>query len=343
MPASFRALSVPLLAALCLSVAPAPAWADVPISDSARAHFNAGVNLLQDPDGARYEEAYREFKAAYADSPSWKMLGNLGLAAMKLERDGEAIEAYEKYLSEGGSELDPEERSQIERDLATLSAGVVKLELELPAGASVVDERIPVRERPVLNLYEATEPRLSLGIRAGHHRFTVRLAGHQDAVWEVDARPGSRLTHRFELVPLRSPASDVSDSGLPSSAWSTQKTLGVALGGLGVVSAVVGTVFFFQYKSSNDDAKAVCSGGTACPEGSARRHSDLVDDARSARTFTYVGWGLGAAALVAGGALYFSASSPKAEAQATSTQPHGWSLVPALSPEHVGAHVSGRF
>jgi hypothetical protein len=33
--------------------------AEVVISDDARAHFSAGVNLLQDPDGARYEEAYR--------------------------------------------------------------------------------------------------------------------------------------------------------------------------------------------------------------------------------------------------------------------------------------------
>ncbi|HYJ09195.1 MAG TPA: hypothetical protein VEX18_09295, partial [Polyangiaceae bacterium] len=69
------------------------AAADVPISDNARAHFNAGVSLLQDPDGARYEEAYREFQAAYADSPSWKICGNLGITAMKLERDGEAIDA----------------------------------------------------------------------------------------------------------------------------------------------------------------------------------------------------------------------------------------------------------
>src|SRR6266481_4578482 len=71
----------------------APAFAaDPPVTPEARTHFAAGVNLLRDPDGARYEEAYREFKAAYAASPSYKILGNLGLCAMKLERDGEAIE-----------------------------------------------------------------------------------------------------------------------------------------------------------------------------------------------------------------------------------------------------------
>ena len=74
-------------------------WAaDVPITDEARGHFTSGVNLLKDPDGARYEDAYREFKAAYAAAASYKILGNLGLCALKLERDGEAIDAYEEYL-----------------------------------------------------------------------------------------------------------------------------------------------------------------------------------------------------------------------------------------------------
>src|SRR5215475_15565235 len=85
---------------------------DVQITDSARQHFKTGVAYLKDPDGARYEEAYREFKAAYADSPSWKILGNLGITAMKLERDGEAIEAFEKYLASGGNQIELAERSQ---------------------------------------------------------------------------------------------------------------------------------------------------------------------------------------------------------------------------------------
>src|SRR6476661_7390454 len=64
------------------------------ISAEARSHFEAGVSLLQDPDGARYEEAYREFTAAYQLSKSPRVLGNVGLCAMKLERDAEAIDAY---------------------------------------------------------------------------------------------------------------------------------------------------------------------------------------------------------------------------------------------------------
>src|SRR5687767_14188292 len=161
---------------------------EVPISDQARAHFNAGVNLLQDPDGARYDEAYREFKAAYAASPSWKILGNLGIAAMKLERDGEAVEAFRKYLSEGGTQIEPEERAQFERDAQTLEAGLVRVKIEsVPPGAIVVDERIPMAGGAVINRYGPLSGATDVGIRAGRHRMTARLSGYKDAVWEVDA------------------------------------------------------------------------------------------------------------------------------------------------------------
>src|SRR6478735_11807780 len=63
---------------------PAPA-AEVQPSAEARQQFQLGVSLLQDPDGARYEDAFKAFYRAYELSPSWKILGNIGLSAMKLE------------------------------------------------------------------------------------------------------------------------------------------------------------------------------------------------------------------------------------------------------------------
>lgn len=178
----------------------APAGAEVEITEAARQHFKAGVNFMQDPDGARYEEAYREFKAAYAASPSWKILGNLGIAAMKLERDGEAIDAMERYLSEGGKELPDDEREQFERDLSTLKASVVRVTLmSVPPGAVVTDERIPVQGASITNRYTLEQGQLELGIRTGHHRMVARLDGYEDAVWEFDASPGADQSHTFEL------------------------------------------------------------------------------------------------------------------------------------------------
>jgi hypothetical protein len=186
------------------------ARADVPITDKARESFNAGVNYMQDPDGAKYEDAYREFKAAYAISPSWKILGNLGIVAMKLERDGEAIEAFKAYLNEGGAALESDERAQFERDLATLSAGVVTITITTsPPGAQLIDERLPAQGQPIRNLYEGSALPIKIGIHAGHHRITARLAGYTDQVWEFDARPGGNEAHTFEL-----PAASAGSGGL---------------------------------------------------------------------------------------------------------------------------------
>jgi hypothetical protein len=192
--------SVSALVALGACLTALQAHADVPISDSARKHFSAGVACLQDPDGARYEDAYREFKAAYAESPSWKILGNIGLTSMKLERDGEAVDAYREYLRQGGKEIDADERAQVQRDYDTLIAGLVSVTLEsMPAGASISDERIPVRGDRVLNQYGTLAAPLKVGIRAGHHRVTATLSGYSDQVWEFEAKPGETVSHTFQL------------------------------------------------------------------------------------------------------------------------------------------------
>ena len=65
----------------------APTTAAPAISEQAKRHFNAGVSLLQDPEGEKVEEAYRQFKTAYDLSASPKILGNMGFCAMRLERD----------------------------------------------------------------------------------------------------------------------------------------------------------------------------------------------------------------------------------------------------------------
>jgi len=113
-----RMAAVSGLLASVVALAPgARAADDVVITEEARTHFAAGVALLQDPKAPRYEEAYREFKSAYAASPSYKILGNLGLCAMKIERDSEAIQAYERYLKDAGTDVTSEQRAQVQRDL----------------------------------------------------------------------------------------------------------------------------------------------------------------------------------------------------------------------------------
>jgi hypothetical protein len=173
---------------------------EVKITPEARKHFAAGVALLKDPDGARYEEAYGEFKAAYAASPSWKVLGNLGIAAMKLERDGEAIAAFEKYLDEGKKELDSNERADVERDLNTLRASTAQVVITtVPAGVALSDERTPTQGSAIRNRYQVENGSLRLSVRPGHHLFTASAPSKTAQTWEVDLEPSSTQSYRFDL------------------------------------------------------------------------------------------------------------------------------------------------
>src|SRR6185436_247662 len=105
-------------------------------------------------DGAKYEEANIQFHRAYELVGSWKILGNIGLCALKLERDGEAIDAYEKYLEQGKKDILPDERSQVERDLVALRAQVSRATLQLPgAGGSIIDLRVDARGTKIINRY----------------------------------------------------------------------------------------------------------------------------------------------------------------------------------------------
>jgi hypothetical protein len=247
--------------------ASAPAAGEVAITEKAREHFRAGVSFLQDPDGAQYEEAYAQFKAAYAESPSWKILNNFGISAMKLEKDGEAIEAFEKYLSVGGDQITAEEREQTTRDLQTLKASVVTLTLTASQSGSVlVDERVTNRGETVVNRYSFEGTNLTIRVRPGEHKLIARVAGYNDSVWELSASAASSHEHAFLVekpAEVASGASSTPEDGkpgyrpVPTSVW-----IGVGLTGAFVAGSVVtgllalGKTTTYEQANANGDPKA---------------------------------------------------------------------------------------
>lgn len=242
--------------------------------DDARTHFNAGVALLKDPAKPRYEEAYREFKAAYSLSNNPRVLGNMGFCAMKLERDAEAILAYEQYLKEAPN-LESSDREQIERDLLTLRAGLITVTVESsPAGAVLIDTRVPAQGEPISNFYQGILGRTTLSLRRGHHVIRARLAGYADEVWEFDSDDGDVPPHKFSFVPPVTPVaigerpstaptpnvlalSNADARPIPTSVYVTGTTT-LALGVASAVSGVVALSKKTQYNNANsgDDPEA---------------------------------------------------------------------------------------
>jgi hypothetical protein len=315
------------LSVALLSVAAGPAVAQtaghdsaaaVQITDKARQLFRTGVTLLQDPDGARYEAAYQQFNAAYAESPSWKILGNLGFTAMKLERDGEAIQAFRGYLEQGGEELSDAERGQFQRDLDTLIATASTVTIAgLPAGVRVTDVRIPNSGSDVKNYYQVPDGApLVLRIRSGVHRFEARWDG-QEQTRELSASPGGAHAVAFkslqpepaqgepltppELAPPPAASMPTDDAGFLQSPIPMYVSLGVGAVGIGL-----GVLFLAQRSSATSDADDrfdACLASQACVSSDQSDMEGLDEKAATMGTLSAVSFSVGAVGLGAGVAL----------------------------------------
>jgi len=323
-----------LLALAGVSAFSSPLWAqssEVTITENARAHFRAGVSFLQDPDGARYGEAYHEFKVAYAESPSWKILGNLGITSMKLERDGEAIVAFDTYLKEAGNQIDAAERAQVSRDLDTLKAGVTWVTITSnPVGAAVVDTRLPVAGQAIENRYDSLREPLRIGVHSGRHRITVELDGYQPAVWSFDAK-GGELEYTFELVartvePTLGGGAEAVDKvyerPVPTAVW-----IGVAATGAFTAGAVVTGILALGKHDEFDSATSAADAASAKSSGETL---NLTTDIL-----------MGAAVVAAGttAVLYFT----RPQVEVDPTHDTAFRVSPTMLPGGGGLWMQGSF
>jgi hypothetical protein len=349
-----RLRAILLGSVLTLSLA-APSVAradDVTITPEARSRFSAGVNLLKDPDGPRYEEAYREFRAAYAASPSYKILGNLGLCAMKLERDDEAIQAYEKYVA-WGKALDPAELAQVKTDLDTLKAGVAYLTITSdPPGAKIVDVRLPVRGERITNNYGPITTATRIGVRQGSHQITAKLDGYPDVTWELEAGATEVAPHAFTFkkadvavvpVPVTTPTPiveerpKVAERPVPTGVY-----VGLAATGVFAAAAVVTGVLALGKHSDFDTQNTALNNSQNPGQASSTKSSgetlNVVND-------VCVGGAIVAAGVTA--VLYLVRPTIIREAKAApasgASVASSWRIAPLVSTTGGGLSVGARF
>jgi hypothetical protein len=297
----------------------------------ARAHFEAGNKALQ---ARNWAEAYREFKTAYLITPRWTVLGNFGLAADRLERDGEAIEALEDYLRRGGTDVSKTEELEVLRDINRLRSRIATVTIDASGPFSIVDTRL-LEEGAVVNKYGPHRDRVTLRVRAGRHEFDInRERDSSVATWAVDLAPGDSAAHSFDVTraPVEAPPS------LPAND-NVSHTASYVLWGAGAAAGVAATLIFFESNriqtEADEDFAQRCPGGASDLEGC---ENSTAGDARAAnwRTASLV-TGIGAlGAIVAGTVMYFTAEPHSASSLDEESFVHPW-----LSPTGVG--LSGIF
>ncbi|MDI1448944.1 hypothetical protein [Polyangium sp. 6x1] len=324
-----------------------PAAPEDPNLVEAKKHMEAGAAFYNDPSGHKCEEAYREFKKAFELSGSMNAVKGMGLCAMELERDGEAINLLDKFLEAKGDQLDPADKQQMETDLKALRSAVawVTLKSDRP-GVTITDVRTPARGFPITNRYTIGLTGTRIGIHPGTHEFKASVDGAPDQVWKVEITNGGKYDREFEF-----------DKGKPVTAEGfTEKDLnggedkpveqpsrpvpitvfiaGGAAIAAGVAGAVVGGVLATGAKADFD-----ASNGKANTKAELQTLEDMRSKVVTLNAVADVCFGLAAAGAVAATVLFVL----RPEKKPAEPPKESFAFAPWATPQGGGVMAVGTF
>jgi tetratricopeptide (TPR) repeat protein len=305
----------------------------------ARERFDRGVTAFND---RRFADAANEFNAAYQISPVYGLLYNIGQVSAALGNSVEAVDAFEKYLAQGGAAIAESRRTEVQAELEIQRARIGTISLSVqPDGAEIrVDSKV-VGKSPL------KEP---LRVTAGKHAFVMLAEGYAAQARELDVAPRTQmeLEVRLEMAhgdngvavpPPSSSAQVVPPKGEPASATTpvgttamhnepillsppvsdrensvgnvqrglgyTVGAVGIALVGSGVVLAIAGA-----NQASTAQTRMTSASDSHDPAAWDRAHSDL-NSAKSLNRLGLEGVGLGSAFIIGGGLLVLTAPSAR--------------------------------
>lgn len=157
--------------------------------------FQRGVKFHKD---AEYQAAHIEFKRAYELAPNYRVLYNLGQTSRELKDHAGALRYFERYLAEGGKEIDAKRRRDVEQWVAELRPKVAHVTLSTaPEGAEITVDDVLVGVTPL------AEP---LVLNAGRRKINAALSGHAPVQRFIDVAGSEKVDVALELSPLAPPA-----------------------------------------------------------------------------------------------------------------------------------------
>jgi tetratricopeptide (TPR) repeat protein len=182
---------LPLLAALG---ALTPAHAQEDPRTAAKRHYEQGIALT---NAADYAGALEQFRQAYAKSPNYAVLYNIGQAEAVLGHLLEAVAALSRYLRDGGAEIPEARREEVKTQIAALEARLAEVTLTTEHTGAVV--RVDGRDIGQTPLYEP--------IRLAPGRHVVILSdGARTLTTTVELRESERRTLSLALPDAAPPS-----------------------------------------------------------------------------------------------------------------------------------------
>jgi hypothetical protein len=280
------------LAAL-LAVAPAGAQeapaAAAPAAErleAGRASFAAGLEAER---AERWEEALRAFQAAGEVRITAAVLFHIGLCHDRLGDAPAALTAFEaawaRAQGDGAGDVVRAAPAHLARLRPQLGRVTVRASGGI-RGQAILDGR-PVAADVVI------------AVPPGAHRAEMRAAGQAPAVLDFAiAAGGERIV---ELGPAAATPPAPIEPEARGSMWTGTRVAGVVIGAAGALSLGGAAVLYAVRGDALDDVRAQCDGAL---QGCPRSAMSDFDRGQTATTAGNVMLGVGAAALVTGGALF---------------------------------------
>jgi hypothetical protein len=241
-----------ILVVAILLAAPRDGRADA--RDDAKIHFQRGVALYKDSD---FRAALIEFQRAYQAVPNYKLLYNIGQASLELQDYAGALSAFRRFLADGGREVSPDRRKQVEAELRRLEARVARLLVRSDADdAEILVDDVPVGRTPLsapvlvgagrrrVSLHKIGLPPVTrtLDLAGGDETSVDIMMGTQKVITEP-APVGAPSSATLSLASTSTPGEPAAESAsLRGGGPSTWTWVGIATTGtLALGTAIVGS------------------------------------------------------------------------------------------------------
>lgn len=300
---------------LALLSAPRPALADATPQDRASADqlYNDAAKLMA---AGKYAEACPKLGASQRLDPAIGTLLKLGFCFSYTGQTASAWASFndaEAMARKAGDKGRADEAAKRARELEGKLSRLV-IESESP-DVEVRRDGAPV-DRSVLGAALPVDP--------GAHAITASAAGKEP--WSssvtIAAGPGTTTVRVPALTPSpvaaaptpAVPTAPVVAAELapkPAEGWSTQRKVGLGVGGAGVVGVVIGAVFGAMTLSKTSAAKEHCS--TDDPPQCDPEGLTLYGDAKTTANVSNVALAVGGAAVIGGVVLFLTAPAGEAK------------------------------
>lgn len=200
-------------------------------------------------------------------------------------------------------------------DEVNAAAPTIVLAVKNGAGKELATVKVTVDGQVIADHLDGS----ALSVDPGAHEFTFESAGMPPLTETIILHEGEKDRRETVLLgggtgaPSPSAAPTQGDESEPAStshasSGSTQRTIGLVTGGVGVAGLAVGTVFGILASSSWSSAKKDCPGFAGCTSQATDERSTAITDA----TVSTVGFIAGGVLAATGVVLYLTA--PKSEA-----------------------------